>query len=564
MRTVGLTVITLAAAIAPLACSSSDSKSPAVAPGGGQSSGGTQTTTGGSAGTTNGGDTSGGTGGDTINGGSGGDVAGSGGSGGATVVNADLTLSALAANQSVGLEWDSIEGADSYRIYVAEGSAATPASAMLEVDGARSTFVHRGLTNGTEYHYVISAVAAGVESPPSADQSATPAGEWVLEELGSGIFEDVSTGQPVARVPLEERQHVLLFAEGYQSADLAIFHDNADHDGDRDNDVDGWIDEVFSIEPYTAFREAFVIWMLPRASNTHFDGGDTAFAVPTVAGSFLGTGSIASNGETAALAWSAIELLPVPPSDFSGGGFGSARTHTAAFLLFDPERGQASVSGRALALRNPGDDSQRISSAFGVGHAHEFTHAFSSLRDEYLEDDNSPPNQWSETSNVVGTSACSELPWAHLLSGTTINAATGELVGAFGRVTHGFHSELVCLLNGTHDNATYYGGNGLLRTNGRMCNFCREMTAYRIYSRSSVVGNDDGGFETWKSDYREAFFARFPFAVPALVPQTNNVSNPDQGDPVYEACTASAAAAASVEQAQHSAGPVVHGCVTID
>jgi hypothetical protein len=501
-----------------------------------------------------------------VNGGTGGaDSAGSSGSdaGGGGPINADLTLSALAANRSVGLEWEPIAGATAYRIYVAEGVAATSADPVVEVEGTRSTYVHRALTNGTEYHYAISAVSGGGESALSPDASATPAGEWVLEELGSGIFEDVSTGMPVTRVPVEQRQHVLMFAEGYTSADLAIFHDDADHDGARGGDVDEWIDYVFSIEPYAAFREAFVVWYLPRASTTNFDGGDTAFAVPTIPGSYLGTGTIASDGETAALAWAAIELMPLPPTDFSGGGFGSARTHTAAFLLFDPARSEASVSGRTLALRNPADDSQRISSAFGQGHAHEFTHAFSALRDEYLEDDNSAPTQWAETSNVAGTNVCGEVPWAHLLEGGSVNPSTAELVGAFGRDTHGFHSELLCLLNGTHDNATYYGGDGTLRSDDRMCNFCREMTAYRIYSRSGVLGNDDAGFETWKSDYRAAFFQRFPFAVPALVPQTNDVFDPAQGTPIYEACAAAATFAKSVSPAPPSS-PVTHGCVTED
>ncbi len=85
-----------------------------------------------------------------------------------------------------------------------------------------------------------------------------------------------------------------------------------------------------------------------------------------------------------------------------------------------------------------------------------------------------PTNTWrttsggafltSDTSNVVATNVCAELPWQHLLAGGTINPDVEQLVGAFGTSTHGYHSELVCLMNGTHDNANYYGGDGLLRT----------------------------------------------------------------------------------------------------
>ena len=154
-----------------------------------------------------------------------------------------------------------------------------------------------------------------------------------------------------------------------------------------------------------------------------------------------------------------------------------------------------------MALRNPKQTSERIATAFGVGLAHEFTHAFASLRDEYIELDNDAPST-TETSNVVASNQCSALPWQHLLAGTAINQSTSELVGAFGTPAQGYHSELLCLMNGTHDNATRYGGSGLLRDDDRMCNFCREMTAYRIYSRAGVVGDDSAGFGAWKSMYR--------------------------------------------------------------
>ncbi len=478
------------------------------------------------------------------------------GAGGSGAVTVDFALQALAANRSVGLEWTPVPDATAYKLYFAEGSAATPSSSSIEIDATRATYVHRALTNGTTYHYAIAAVVGGSESAPSPDISATPSGEWALEEFGSGLFEDLATGELVPRVPLEERVQILIFAEGYTDADLGTFHDDGDHDGARDGDVDGWIDEVFAIEPYASYREAFVIWTLPRASNTHFDGGDTAFAVPTISGTYLATDTIAADGETATRAWSAIAELSVAPGDFSGGGFGSLRTHVAAFLLYDPVLERAALSGRTLALRNPDDGSQRIDAAFGVGHAHEFTHAFSAVRDEYIENENPPVSGWDELDNVVGTNVCGELPWSHLLQGSEFNPDQGDLVGAFGVDAHGFHSELLCLMNGTHDNAEYYGGNGLLRSNDRLCNYCRELTAFRIYSRSAVLENGTAGFEQWKANYRAKFYERFPFAVPATVPQTNNL-----GTSYYESCVAALQASQSRSDPAPS-GPVVYGCVT--
>ena len=448
---------------------------------------------------------------------------------------------AIAANETVGLDWDAVEGAQAYRIHWAAMPGVVPGSAEV-IEVADPGEVHRALVNGTTYHYVVTAIVGAEESAPSAEVEATPGGEWALDELGHGVVDDMLTGAPSPKVPLGARNHILLFAEGYTASDLATFHDHGDHVGARENDVDEWVDLVFSIEPYTTFRENFVVWTIPRASATDINAPapDTAWAVPVdVSAGFPGTQTIPSDGETAARTWAALADHPVYPADFAEGGFGSVRTHTAAFLIFDPDEGHASVSGRATALRNPADDSQRLSSAFGVGHAHEFTHAFAALRDEYLENDNSPPD-WSPTSNVIDTSVCGELPWQHLLAGAGIND-TAELVGAFGVPQIGWHSELLCLMNGTHDNAQYYGGSGLLRVEDRMCNFCREVTAFRVFQRGGLL-DGEAAFDVWVAEYRDVFFERFGFAVPDPVPQTNDVDDPASGMPVYEGCTASAPA----------------------
>lgn len=557
----GLTLSTALAALALVACSSDE---PATAP---SATGGAAPNAGASTNGASGGSlASGGAnalGGASVAGAAVAGNAGTGGAGGAPPnpgFDAMLTATALAANRSVGVEWNAVADATAYKVYFAEGAAPTQASMSFEVAAPRAAFVHRALTNGTAYHYAVSALVGGQESKLSPPAMATPTGEWSLEELGDGQVEDISTGMPAPRIPVEKRVQVLLFAEGYQVADLDVFHSDADHGGERESDVDSWIDYVFGLEPYKDYREAFVVWTIARASSTHFDGADTAFMVP-VSGS--ATGNISSTGETATRAWEAIGLLPVPPSDFSGQGFASARTHVASFLLYDAQRGRAGVSGRMLGLSHPTQNQQRIAAAFGVGHAHEFTHAFSSLRDEYIELDNDAP-QTSETSNVVATNSCSQVPWSHLLGGGPYNAATQELVGAFGTPEQGYHPELICLMNGTHDNAVQFGGDGLLRDDDRMCNFCREMTAYRIHSRTGIMEDDDAGFATWKASYRPKFFEKYPFQVPPVVPQTNDVQNPAQGMAVYEACSDTLQVLPRAAGLVRSSSPRQHGCVVDD
>jgi hypothetical protein len=447
----------------------------------------------------------------------------------------EITMTVVAANTTVGLDWTEVDGATGYRVYWStEPDVQIGIDPFFEVSDP--SFVHRGLENGVIHYYVITAITVDGESVRSNESPATPDGEWALESLGTGLFDDIITGGHVARVPLDRRVHLLLFAEGYTEADLGVFHNETSHESDRSADVDSWVDEVFALEPYGFFPEAFVIWYLPRASAEHI-GGDTAFAVPVdLSGSFPGTQSIPTDGVTASRAWEAMAAHPFPPLYFSGSYGSRALNHVAYFLMFDPNRGRASVSGRATSLQNPDNSSQRIGAAFGVPFAHEFTHSFSRVADEYLEDDSSAPSSTSETSNVVATNTCDQLPWSHLLVGGAINPDTDQLVGAFGTDQHGYHAELLCLMNGTHDNATYYGGDGSLRTDDRMCNFCREITAYRVFERTQVISGSSGLFEIWKSDYRTAFYDRFGFVVPPVVPQTNDVRNPDQGDPIYEAC----------------------------
>jgi hypothetical protein len=507
-----------------------------TAAGGGSAVGGAAT-----AGTGTGGKATGGTaaGGASVGGGA------SGGTGaaadcGSTPGPTPPGLNAIRGNGTVGLEWTPVLGATSYNVYWSTSAGVTPGTGQA-LTGIPRGYVQTGLTNGTPYYYVVTAVTAGGESPPSAEVSATPSGEWVLEQLGTGDFSSILSACPVPAVPIASRIHVLLFPEGYTTAALPTLHSDATH-ATRNNDVDRWIDEVFAIEPYRLFPQAFVIWYLPRASSTDINGGSTAFSVT------ISLGAVTATTATAAPAWAAVALHPYPPTLFDDpGSRNSARNVVGAFLVYDPARSRAGLSGLTTTLANPSNTNQRLSAAFAMGHAHEFTHAMSWLRDEYMETTSPLPSSSSGTSNVVATNQCSQLPWAHLLYLGPINPSTDQLVGAFGEASLGFHSELLCLMNGTHDNGLFFYRDTApsssctqtsctLRPADRMCNFCREVTALRTFQRSGILSTATTGFDTWVSQYRTPFYGSYGFKVPALVPQSNDISPPDNGATIFQAC----------------------------
>ena len=451
----------------------------------------------------------------------------------------DITLEAIGANGTVGLDWTRVPGADAYRVYWSLTPGVTPANGQA-LDATEPSLVQRGLTNGSAYYYVVVALSGGNAGQPSAEATATPHGEWALEQLGSGDFDDVLTGERVARIPIAKRVQILLFAEGYTAADLKTFHDPATHVGSgmASNDVDRWVNEIFALDPYNRFKEAFVVWFLPRASANHAGEGDTAFDV-TVSG-----GAVTGMENVAAPLWDSIDgagedafLYPYP-----GSTGGQQLNYVAAFLVLDPQRMRAGMSGiTTFGLRHPSMQGVSIPAAFGIGHGHEFTHAFGRVSDEYMETSSNAPQRTSETSNVVASNTCSTLPWTHLLEGAGINTTPG-LVGAFGTPELGYHSELLCLMNGTHDNGSVWCQMGdeqyttLTLRPQRFCNFCREMVAFHVFERSGVLSGMTA-FDTWKSMYRGPFYDRFGFNVPAgAIPQTLQCNRNGPQMPVYEMC----------------------------
>lgn len=81
-------------------------------------------------------------------------------------------LTAAAGNAQVTLRWTASIGATAYTVKrsTADGGPYTP----VATDVADTTYTNTGLTNGTTYFYVVSAVNAGGESPDSDRAGATP------------------------------------------------------------------------------------------------------------------------------------------------------------------------------------------------------------------------------------------------------------------------------------------------------------------------------------------------------------------------------------------------------
>ena len=89
------------------------------------------------------------------------------------VPTAPLGVTATPGNGQVTLDWLATNGSTSYNVYygTAPGVTTTTGTPVLDV---RAPGVQLGLTNGTTYYYIVTAVNSFGESPASAEVSATP------------------------------------------------------------------------------------------------------------------------------------------------------------------------------------------------------------------------------------------------------------------------------------------------------------------------------------------------------------------------------------------------------
>ncbi|MBS1724573.1 MAG: fibronectin type III domain-containing protein [Armatimonadetes bacterium] len=106
-----------------------------------------------------------------------------------SIPNAPTGLSATAGNAQVSLSWTGSGGATSYNVKRATVSGG-PYSTVGST--ASTSFVNTGLTNGTTYYYVVTAVNSAGESGNSNQASATPSGGGAQQLMLNPGFESGS------------------------------------------------------------------------------------------------------------------------------------------------------------------------------------------------------------------------------------------------------------------------------------------------------------------------------------------------------------------------------------
>lgn len=98
-------------------------------------------------------------------------------------IQAPRNLTATPSNTKVDLSWDAVANATSYKVKrseIAGGPYTTIATGITS-----TTYTDSTVTNGTTYHYVVSAVVSATESPNSPEASAKPINPDITLEVTS-------------------------------------------------------------------------------------------------------------------------------------------------------------------------------------------------------------------------------------------------------------------------------------------------------------------------------------------------------------------------------------------
>jgi uncharacterized repeat protein (TIGR02543 family) len=92
----------------------------------------------------------------------------------ASASSAPTGLTAIAGNNQVSISWNPVASATSYNLYWSTTSGVSKSTGTLISNITSTTYTHTGLTAGTTYYYIITAVDSSGESLASVQVSATP------------------------------------------------------------------------------------------------------------------------------------------------------------------------------------------------------------------------------------------------------------------------------------------------------------------------------------------------------------------------------------------------------
>lgn len=149
--------------------------------------------------------------------------------GGGGVVLTAPYLAATPNSTQVKLNWYAVSTATSYNLYWSTTSGVTPANGT-KIGGLTGTsYIQTGLTNGTTYYYVLTAVNAAGESAPSPQASATPAAAPAGWSTSSILYSNGSQLTPTSASINDSGVGIALWGDwtaGYPTSSYASIYQN--------------------------------------------------------------------------------------------------------------------------------------------------------------------------------------------------------------------------------------------------------------------------------------------------------------------------------------------------
>jgi len=107
--------------------------------------------------------------------------------------SAPTGVTATAGNGQVSISWSPVSGATSYNIYWSTATGVTKTTGT-KITGATSSYTHTGLTNGTTYYHVVTAVNSYGESSESSQVSETP---LTVGDVDNNVYNTVTIGTQI-------------------------------------------------------------------------------------------------------------------------------------------------------------------------------------------------------------------------------------------------------------------------------------------------------------------------------------------------------------------------------